>query len=201
MFILGLTVPLIACGSPTQLRWLTDAAMSRQLVSRVTDAAEGAQSVETLMLAWGERRLLTLIHIWNTQWTHLASSIQDTVKHTVCVEMRFVLMDYSRKKFNWIRPKKRDVHNKISLNVVHQVLNGDLAWLAFAAGSCNAGLKSWSTLGLAAKCAHCVDTLLVVVAHVGALGTLINIWHTSRRPNWLDEDDKDHLHHLFCISG
>lgn len=47
--------------------------------------------------------------------------------------------------------------------------------LAFTASACDSRLKSWSTLGLAAICTHCVDTLLVVVAHVWALGTLINI--------------------------
>lgn len=47
--------------------------------------------------------------------------------------------------------------------------------LAFAAVSWTAGLKSCSTLGLAAVSAHCVDALLVVVAHVQALGTLVDI--------------------------
>lgn len=48
--------------------------------------------------------------------------------------------------------------------------------LTFTAGSCDAGFESCSTLGLAAVCTHCVDTLLVVVAHVGTLGALVNIW-------------------------
>lgn len=47
--------------------------------------------------------------------------------------------------------------------------------LAFTAGSHGAGLEPWATFSLAVVCANRVHTLLVVVAHVGALGTFINI--------------------------
>lgn len=68
--------PLITGGSCG--RWLTDAAMPRQLVSRVADTAVWTQSIETLVLTWGESRLLALIHIWNTQLTHQANNLQCT---------------------------------------------------------------------------------------------------------------------------
>lgn len=48
--------------------------------------------------------------------------------------------------------------------------------VTFAAHSADAGFESRSTLGLAAICSHSIDTLLVVVAHVRALGALVYIY-------------------------
>lgn len=52
--------------------------------------------------------------------------------------------------------------------------------VTFAAHSAHAGFESRSAPGLAAVRSHCVDTLLVEVAHVRALRALVYIYTLTR---------------------